>query len=97
MQVWPVAAKMPATTPLAAASRSASSKTMLGDLPRSSKDTRARLSAASFMTLMPVSVEPVNESCELERGRGSLLGRLGDDGAARRQRGGQLPADEQNG
>ena len=32
MQVWPLAAKMPATTPLAAASRSASAKTMFGRL-----------------------------------------------------------------
>ena len=42
MQVWPVAAKIPATTPLAAASRSASAKTMFGDLPPSSSVTRAR-------------------------------------------------------
>ena len=37
MHVCPVAAKMPETTPLAAASRSASSKTMFGDLPPSSR------------------------------------------------------------
>ena len=56
MQVWPVAAKMPATTPLAAASRSASSKTMLGDLPPSSSVTRARCAAAPRITALPVSV-----------------------------------------
>ncbi len=60
MQVCPVAAKMPATTPLAAASRSASSKTMLGDLPPSSSVTRARCSAAPFITALPVAVPPVN-------------------------------------
>ena len=59
MQVCPVAAKMPETTPLAAASRSASSKTMFGDLPPSSRVTLAMWSAASFMTCLPVSVEPV--------------------------------------
>ena len=59
MQVCPVAAKMPATTPLAAASRSASAKTMFGDLPPSSRDTRARWSAAPFITALPVSVPPV--------------------------------------
>ena len=36
MQVCPVAAKMPDTAPLTAASRSASSNTMFGDLPPSS-------------------------------------------------------------
>ncbi len=60
MHVCPVAAKIPATTPLVAASRSASANTMLGDLPPSSSETLARWSAASFITLVPVSVEPVN-------------------------------------
>ena len=39
MQVWPVAAKMPEMTPFIALSRSASAKTMFGDLPPSSIDT----------------------------------------------------------
>jgi hypothetical protein len=60
MHVWPVAAKMPETTPLLVASRSASSKTMFGDFPPSSRLTFARWSAASFITPMPVCVEPVN-------------------------------------
>src|SRR3954453_9849494 len=60
MQVWPVAAKIPATTPLAAASRSASAKIMCGDLPPSSRLTRARWSAAPFITSLPVDVAPVN-------------------------------------
>ena len=48
MQVWPVAAKMPDTAPLTAPSMSASSKTMLGDLPPSSSVTGFRpLAAAS--------------------------------------------------
>ena len=42
MHVWPVAAKTPAMTPLAAASRSASGKTTWADLPPSSSVTRAR-------------------------------------------------------
>ena len=60
MQVWPVAAKMPAMTPLAAASRSASANTMFGDLPPSSRLTRARWLAAPCITRAPVAVEPVN-------------------------------------
>ena len=60
MHVWPVAAKIPATTPLAAASRSASAKIMCGDLPPSSRLTRARCSAAPFITSLPVDVAPVN-------------------------------------
>ena len=39
MQVWPVAAKMPDTTPLTALSRSASLNTILADLPPSSSVT----------------------------------------------------------
>ena len=60
MHVWPVAAKIPATTPLAAASRSASSKTMFGDLPPSSSETCARCDAAPVITAEPTAVEPVN-------------------------------------
>jgi hypothetical protein len=39
MQVWPVAAKMPETTPLTASSSTASANTMLADLPPSSSVT----------------------------------------------------------
>ena len=60
MQVWPVAAKTPAMMPLAAAGRSASSKTTCGDLPPSSRVTRLRLSAAACATARPVAVDPVN-------------------------------------
>ena len=60
MQVWPVAAKTPAMTPLAAASRSASGKTIWADLPPSSSVTRARCDVAPSATSMPVLVEPVN-------------------------------------
>ena len=59
MQVWPVAANTPATTPPAAASRSASANTMCGDLPPSSKETRARCEAAPAITARPVEVAPV--------------------------------------
>ncbi len=60
MHVWPVAANTPATTPLAAASRSASSNTICGDLPPSSSVTLFRFSAAAWATARPVAVEPVN-------------------------------------
>uniref|UniRef100_A0A0A9H5S5 Rf2c n=1 Tax=Arundo donax TaxID=35708 RepID=A0A0A9H5S5_ARUDO len=41
-------------------SRSASSNTMIGDLPPSSSETGLRLlSAAAFMTSRPTSVDPV--------------------------------------
>ena len=58
MQVWPVAAKTPAITPLAA-SRSASGKTTWADLPPSSRVTRVRLSAAAWAISLPTWVEPV--------------------------------------
>jgi len=60
MQVCPVAAKTPATTPLAAASRSASGNTTWADLPPSSRVTRVRLSAAARAMSLPTCVEPVN-------------------------------------
>ena len=53
MQVWPVAAKTPAMMPLAAAGRSASSKTICGDLPPSSSVTLFTLSAAACITALP--------------------------------------------
>ena len=42
-QLWPVAAKMPATWALAALSRSASAKTTKGDLPPSSSEVRGEV------------------------------------------------------
>ena len=47
-------------TPAAAASTSASSKTITGDLPPSSSDTRLRLPADAFTISCPTSVLPVN-------------------------------------
>ncbi len=40
IQLWPAAAKIPATAPFAASSRSASSNTMLADFPPNSNETR---------------------------------------------------------
>ncbi|MCY1175899.1 hypothetical protein D9M73_161570 [compost metagenome] len=58
-QLCPDAAKIPDTTPLAAASRSASAKTILGDLPPSSRSHRASRAAAIWLTALPDSVPPV--------------------------------------
>ena len=60
MQVCPVAANTPASTPLQAASRSASSKTTCADLPPSSSRTPVMLPAAALATSAPTAVEPVN-------------------------------------
>src|SRR5215469_179627 len=60
MQVWPVAANTPASTPLQAASRSASSKTTCADLPPSSSSTPVMFAAAALATSAPIAVEPVN-------------------------------------
>jgi hypothetical protein len=60
MQVWPVAANTPATTPLLTASRSASSNTTWADLPPSSSSTPVMLSAAALATCEPTAVDPVN-------------------------------------
>ena len=52
--------KTPATAPLTAASRSQSAKTMLGDLPPSSKRTRVMLRATDAAIALPIAVDPVN-------------------------------------
>src|SRR5688572_27715654 len=67
MHVWPVAANTPAMTPLAAAARSASGKTICGDLPPSSSVTLLMFSAAACATARPVAVEPVNATLSTPR------------------------------
>ncbi len=57
--VCPVAAKMPAMTPLTAWSRSASANTMLGDLPPSSSVAGISRSAAALYTPRPPASAPV--------------------------------------
>ena len=59
MQVCPVAAKMPDTAPLTASSRLASSNTMFGDLPPSSRPTFLKPRAAASLITRPVASEPV--------------------------------------
>ena len=130
MQVWPVAANTPATTPLAAAARSASANTTCGDLPPSSSVTlvevlRGRLGdrpagrgGAGERDLVHAGVpgqrgaglprqprhhvdDPggkpasANSRAKPERGRRGVLGRLDHDRAARRQRGRELPGQQQ--
>ncbi len=64
VQSWPVLIRAPATAPLAAASRSASSNTTNGALPPSSRCTRLIVPVASSITRWPTGVEPVNETIE---------------------------------
>src|ERR1051325_5274407 len=61
MQVCPAAAKIPATTPIAAFGMFASSKTMLGDLPPSSSVEPMNRLAVAAAIRAPVVVEPVKE------------------------------------
>jgi hypothetical protein len=60
MQVWPAFCIDQNTAALAARSRSASFKTIMGSLPPSSSETGIGLRAARSITVRPVSVEPVN-------------------------------------
>src|SRR5258706_10158237 len=60
MQVCPVAAKIPDTAPLSASSMTASSNTMLGDLPPSSSPTFLKPRAAVSAMILPVVSDPVN-------------------------------------
>jgi hypothetical protein len=59
-QVWPAFWTTELTITGAAASRSASAKTMFGDLPPSSSVTGTQLSAAAFVISVPTSDDPVN-------------------------------------
>ena len=60
MQAWPLRMKIPIAAPATAASISASSKTMTGDLPPSSSVTFLRLPDAALTISLPTCVEPVN-------------------------------------
>src|SRR5579872_552414 len=59
MQVWPALRYLDATAPSTAASRSASSNTMKGALPPSSRDRRLIWPEASRISQAPTAVEPV--------------------------------------
>src|SRR5688572_23622801 len=61
-QVWPALRYLEAIAPLTAASRSASSNTMNGALPPSSRDTFFTVPAHCDINSLPTSVEPVKLS-----------------------------------
>ena len=61
-QVWPPAAKMPATIPMDAEAMSASGKTMLGDFPPSSRVALMKRSPQVRAITAPVAVLPVNDT-----------------------------------
>ena len=60
MQHWPWLKNTAPCVPASAASRSASPKTMLGDFPPSSSDTRLRFPFAASTIFWPVVCSPVN-------------------------------------
>ena len=60
MQHWPWLKNTAPCVPASADSRSASSKTMLGDFPPSSSDTRFRFPFAASAIFWPVVCSPVN-------------------------------------
>ncbi|MCY1439393.1 hypothetical protein D9M71_556270 [compost metagenome] len=61
-QVWPALRNLLCMTPAMARSRSASSKTMNGALPPSSRLTPLTVSAHWLISSCPIRVEPVNDS-----------------------------------
>ncbi|MNT55221.1 hypothetical protein D3C72_1924400 [compost metagenome] len=61
-QVWPALRYLEASAPATAASRSASSNTMKGALPPSSRESRFMVSAHWRISSLPMRVEPVKES-----------------------------------
>src|ERR1035437_6476745 len=62
VQRWPVVPNAPQSTPSSARSRSASSRTIIAFLPPISSDSRLCERPHSPPTLLPVSVEPVNDT-----------------------------------
>ena len=65
LQDWPELPMQPKTPPDTAFLRSASSSTMLADLPPNSWATRLTLGAAAWATWMPARVEPVNDTMSM--------------------------------
>ena len=61
LQLWPVLVIICMTPDFTALARSASSSTMLADLPPSSCATRFTVGAAACATSTPARVEPVND------------------------------------
>src|SRR5438477_3048839 len=61
-QVWPAFRYFDAIAPLTAMSRSASSNTMKGALPPSSRESFFTVPAHCSISSLPISVEPVKES-----------------------------------
>ena len=59
-QHWPWLKNIAEAAPAIAASTSASGKTIVGDLPPSSRETFFKLPAAAFVIIFPTSVDPVN-------------------------------------
>src|SRR5580693_8325797 len=78
MQVCPVAANTPASTPLHAASRSASSNTTCADLPPSSSSTPVILAAAALATSAPTAVDPVNATLSTSGSAASATAEAGE-------------------
>jgi hypothetical protein len=64
-QTWPWLNQIESTRPSTAASRSASSKTMNGDLPPSSSDSFLPVPAVALRMMRPTSVEPVKASLSM--------------------------------
>jgi hypothetical protein len=60
MQICPVLTRPPHAVALTARSMSASRVTIIGSLPPSSRLTGVSVSAARFITILPVRSEPVN-------------------------------------
>src|SRR5207249_11895378 len=73
---WPAQKKTPSSAPCTAASGSASLKTMLGDLPPSSSDTRLSVDAVSRWISFPTSVEPVKAILRSEEHTSELQSRF---------------------
>jgi hypothetical protein len=60
MQIWPVLPNAPKIAPGTASAREASSSTIIGFLPPSSRQQPIRLRPARSPITRPVAVEPVN-------------------------------------
>src|SRR5580700_10298907 len=65
LQDWPEFVHIPAMSRATTASRSASSRMMLADLPPSSWAMRLTVGAATLATSMPARVDPVNDSMSM--------------------------------
>lgn len=64
VHTWPALSQFPAIAALTAPAKFASGNTRIGDLPPASTETLLSVEEATFITCLPVSTDPVTDTCQ---------------------------------